>query len=478
MNKMMKFLHKFSNQHSILRVSLYSTQIEPNSSPPLFWRLNRCNEQRVSLIPVLDEWVAQGRTINNPELKQFIRTFRRNKRFKPALEIAEWMSRSMKPFEVTPGHVAIQLDLISKVHGLKQAENFFNSLGESLRVFPVYSALLNCYAADAKSLEKTEATFEKLRKWNVPSILPYNTMMTLYSQMGMHEKLDSLMQEVESKGIDYNAVTYNIRLNAYADSDLEGMEKLLMKMEADPMASADYYSYAIAAKGYIRAGALEKASSALKKAEHLIKVNQRGFAYGGLISLYTSMHKREDVYRLWSVVQNYGKVHYGSYVYVLTALEKLDDLEGAKKIVEELVEQKESFDIRIPNLIIGAYCKKGDVEEGELILKRLVEKGKEPCGTTWGHMALGYYNSGRVEKAIEMTKKALPGNFPFWKPDLTLIAACLEHLNKKGDEEATRELLMLLEKCGSFSAEFRERIGRYLSNGKPMPNTFDESWND
>lgn len=366
-------------------------------------------------------------------------------------QISEWMSRSMEHFEVTPGHVAIQLDLISKVRGVEQAENFFNGLEDRLKDFPVYSALLNCYA-EAKLLEKAEATMEKVKKFGSHKNLSYNTMLSLYSKMGMHEKLDLLMQEMKSEGIDFNIVTYNIRLNAYADSDLEGMEKFLAKMEADPQVSDNLYTYTIAAKGYIKAGALEKASLALKRAEQLIADGRKRFEYGPLISLYATMQKKEDVYRLWNELGKCEKLQYGSYVYILTALEKLDDLDGAKKILEDWEEKSASSDIRIPNIVIGAYCRKGDVGEAEVILKRLLENGKKPCAKTWSHMALGYHKNGRMEEAVEMTKKAFLAAFSGWKPDHATVAACLEHLKNKGDENETQEILMLLEKYGSLGS--------------------------
>lgn len=356
------------------------------------------------------------------------------------------MSRNLKDFTVSPGHVAIQLDLTSKVFGLEQAEQFFNGLEDILKDSRVYSALLNCYAG-AKSLERAEATMEKIREFDSRSSLPYNTMMSLYSKMGMHDKVDLIMREMESKGIDFSTVTYNVRLNVYADhSDLEGMEKLLMKIEADPLVSDKYRSYCIAAKGYIKAGASEKALAALKKAELRIESRQRRFAYGPLISLYATMQKRDEVCRVWNLLQKCGKLRYESYVYIIPALEKLDDLDGAKKILEEWEEENLSSDIRVPNLVIGAFCRKGDVGEAEVILKRVIEGGRKPYSKTWSLMALGYLKSGQMDEAVEMTKKACLAAFSGWKPDHATVAACLEHLKKKGDEKETQELLVLLDK--------------------------------
>ncbi|KAI3444761.1 hypothetical protein Pfo_001426 [Paulownia fortunei] len=477
---MTKLLNKFSASFLkqrrfgpwIFRVPLYSTQTQPSSSDTLYQRLQKCYEQRVSIIPVLDKWVVEGRSLDHEELKRFIKNFRRNRRFKPALEIAEWMS-DMKYFDITPGHIAVQLDLISKVHGAEQAEHYFNSLEDSLLVLPVYGALLNCYAG-AKSLEKAEAIMEEIRKLNSSSNLYYNTMLSLYSQMGKHEKLDSLMQEMESKGIVFDECTYNIRLNAYAvSSDIEGMEKLLMKMEVDPQVTANFRTYVTAAKGYLKAGALEKASVVLKKAEHLIKRQERQSAYGVLITFYATMQKEEDVYRLWNLLQKDGKLYNRNYICMITSLEKLDDLDGAKKILEEWEENNIYFDIRIPNLVICAYCKKGHVREAEFILNRLIETGKEPSASTWSRMALGYYKNAQMEKAVEMTKKAILTSFPGWKPDLPTVAACLEYLKKKGDADGIQEILLLLEKCGKFSVGFKERIERYMWDGKPRPEALE-----
>ena len=41
-------------------------------------------------------------------------------------------------FKASAGDVAIQLDLISKVHGLEQAEKYFNETPNSLRSFKAY----------------------------------------------------------------------------------------------------------------------------------------------------------------------------------------------------------------------------------------------------------------------------------------------------------------------------------------------------
>ena len=85
-----------------------------------------------------------------------------------------------------------------------------------------YFGLLHCYAHH-KSLEQAETTFQKMKELGfAKGVWCYNTMLTLYSQMGKHRKLDILVKEMEEKGMGYNLPTLNILLNSYAaTSDID-----------------------------------------------------------------------------------------------------------------------------------------------------------------------------------------------------------------------------------------------------------------
>lgn len=88
---MMKFLQKFSDsimKRAVLsssgwRISMYSSERSPN----LYDRLVKCYRERVSVIPVLDEWVAQVGDIRQQTLQLFITNFTKRRRFTPALHV-------------------------------------------------------------------------------------------------------------------------------------------------------------------------------------------------------------------------------------------------------------------------------------------------------------------------------------------------------------------------------------------------------
>ncbi|CAK9177596.1 unnamed protein product [Ilex paraguariensis] len=472
---MMKLIHsnswcKCRNLSRVFRVCLFSTNspIEPSrTEDTLFRRLLPASDPKVSVVPILDRWLVEGKPIEQEELQKIIKQLRNFRRFKDALEISKWMS-DIEYLDISAGDVAVQLDLISKVHGLEQAEVYFDNIPNTLRVFQVYGALLNSYA-EAKSLEKAEIIMQKMRELGYARTLSYNVMLNLYSEMGKHDKIDFLMQEMEEKGITCDKYTFNIRLNAYAaNSDIEGMEKLLRKMEADPFVIMDWNAYVVAANGFLKAGVAEKALAVLKKAEQLIKVKTRRSAYEILLTLYASMGKKDKVYHIWNLHKKIGKFYNISYLCMISSLVKLDDLEGAEKVLEEWEAKKKYFDLRVPNLLISAYCKKGLLGKAESIVNRLTECGKEPDASTWSRMALGYQRHNQMEKAVETMKKSILASHPGWKPNLPTLASCLEYLKGKGDVEGAEDIMRLLEKKGHFSEDLHDRIIKYIKKGNPV----------
>ncbi|KAJ0028799.1 hypothetical protein Pint_36289 [Pistacia integerrima] len=245
------------------RISSYSTAARnlttewrswnpyPNSMRDLFRRITPLGDPTVSIVPLLDQWVQEGQTVEKEQLQLFIKELRSFRRFTHALQISMWMT-DKRYLQLTAGDFAI-------------------------RSLPVYSALINCYA-NAKFVEKAEATMQEISDLGLFAGVPliYNSMLNLYYKTGNYEKFDSLIREMEEKGIGYNKMTFCIRLNAYAaTSDVEGIDKIVNLMESYPTVLLDWEFYATAASGYAKAGFLDKSLQMLKKSEGLISGKSR-----------------------------------------------------------------------------------------------------------------------------------------------------------------------------------------------------------
>lgn len=427
--------------YKVLRAHSFSTSTQRKDSLKL--RISRAGNPKVSIIPVIEQWLKEGNSIKQSDLQNFIKLFRGHRRFSHALQISQWMSDE-RGSEQSPGDFAVRLDLISKVHGLEQAEEYYNSIPDHLRGTQVYGALLNCYA-HKRRLEKAEATMQKMRELGLVQTLSYNVMLSLYSHMGRYEKLEALVKEMEEKGVNSDIYTFNIRLHAYvATSNIEEMEKLLMKMETDSLINIDFHTFFAVANGYLKAGLLEKSIVMLKRAEELtvpMVGTTKAHAYEMLLTLYGSAGNKDGVYRVWNSYKNTGRIFNSTYICMINSLMRLGDIDGAEWISEEWVSRKTLYDIRIPNTMIRAYSRKGLWKKAEEYVNKIVESGMQLEASSWDHLATGYHFGGQMAKAVETLKKAISISKPGWKPNPYTLKTCLWYLESKGDEEAAEELL-------------------------------------
>lgn len=369
-----------------------------------------------------------------------------------------------KKFQLSFSDIAVRLDLISKVHGTKLAENYFNNIPEKSKVVEAYGVLLNCYARE-KSVEKAEAIMQKMRELG-QTTFTFNVMLNLYHLTEKHDKIDLLVNEMEEKGIKYDKFTFSILLNTYADlSDTIGMDRIVQRMESDPNVVLDWNAYSIAAKGFINAGLTEKALAMLKKSEGLILASKRrSMAFDFLLTQYAAIGKKDEVLRLWEIHKKTEKLNNKSYISMITSLLKLDAIEEAEKTFEEWDSSELFYDFRVPNFLVGAYCRKGLMEKAETLINKARMKGGKPLPHTWYFLAAGYASVKEMPKAIEAFKVAVSTFKPGWKPSGPVLVACVEYLKEKGDVEEAKEFLRLLLGKGVLSIGIHDKLSSYMED--------------
>lgn len=379
-------------------------------------------------------------------------------------QVSDWMAETMN-YEFLPADMAVRLDLIAQVRGLQVALNFFNAIPPHQRDFKVYGALLASYARD-RNIEQAETLMKKMRESGFRMIaLYYNVMLKLYSQTKQHEKMDTLMEEMIERGMNWDCYTYNIRLSAYAEaSDMEGMEKLLMEMEIDPITSVQWNSYVSVANGYSKCGLTEKASSMLKKAEWLIQQNKEKHGYKILITLCAGIGNKDEVYRLWNLYKRMGHISSTCYFTMITSLLRLDDIEGAEKILTEWDYGKTYHDIRLPRVMVEAYCDKGMLKKAESYLQKILAMGKKPHSSLWDRLAYGYCLKKYTSKALETLKNAIAAGSVGWRPNCVALGSCIDYLKQKGGMDEAKQLLVSLQGNRYISAKAYDALVRYIND--------------
>lgn len=361
---------------------------------------------------------------------------------------------------MSPIDAAVRLELIHRVHGIEKAENYFNNISRKLKTYNAYGALLSSYVRE-NAVHKAEATMKEMRKMGMTkSTFAYNMLINLYSRNGEHEKIDMLMEEMEKEGIAYDKYTLRNRMAAYvAASDTSGIEKILNRMEDDPHITVDWRVYSLAASGYLKVGSTEEALVKLQKMEEVMPAGRMKAAFEYLLSLYASTGRKDELYRVWDTYKPSNGLMDKPYACMITSLAKLDDIEGAEKIFEEWESRCTTYDFRVLNRLLIAYCRKGLFEKAESVAKK-ADEGRKPYASTWNVLAIGYAENKQMPKAVEMLKKALSVGRKGWKPNPATLEACLDYLKERGDSTEMEEIIDLLKEIGSLDSDTNQKFLR------------------
>ncbi|KAH7666602.1 TPR-like protein [Dioscorea alata] len=318
-----------------------------------------------SVAKVLNKWVREGKTVTSPELIKQVKELRKYGKYGSAIEVVDWMVKT-KGMNLSITNHAIYLDLVSKVKGIESAELYFSSLPEAGKKQQTYGALLNCYCNE-KLPEKAIPLYEKMKKLGLASNnLVQNNMMAFYMKLGQPEKAQRQFEEMKSENIAPDNFSYCILMNSYASKgDIDSVEEVVQDMEEASDITLTWSAYSTLAGIYNAAGLFEKAEAALKKLEQLIDSRDRE-PYHFLMTLYASTGNLAEVNRVWkSLKTTFPKLTNMSYLIILQALNKLDDLDGMERCFKEWESVHVAYDARLMNLMIGAYLRKDMIKDAE-----------------------------------------------------------------------------------------------------------------
>ncbi|KAK4723670.1 hypothetical protein R3W88_026449 [Solanum pinnatisectum] len=148
---------------------------------------------------------------------------------------------------------------------------------------------------------------------------------------------------------------------------------------------------------------------------------------------------------------------------MMNSLMKFDDIEGVEQIFEEWESRGLSYDFRIPNFLIGSYCRNGLLRKAEVLFDRGLSKGGVPTVITWCHLASGYIHEDQVSKAIEALNNAMSICPPKFIPSKETLRTCVEYWENQGNVEKAAEFVRSLEVEGVFSSVFCEKLWCFIN---------------
>uniref|UniRef100_A0A0A9DTS8 Pentatricopeptide repeat-containing protein n=1 Tax=Arundo donax TaxID=35708 RepID=A0A0A9DTS8_ARUDO len=290
--------------------------------------------------------------------------------------------------------------------------------------------------------------------------------MGLYTNLGQHERVPSVMEEMKSSGIVPDNFSYRICINSYGTrADFFGLENTLEEMECEPQIVVDWNTYAVVANNYIKGNLREKAYSALQKAE--AKIDKRDSeAYNHLISLYGHLGDKSEIKRLWALQMSNCNRHINKdYTTMLSMLVKLDEIAEAEALLKEWESSKNAFDFQVPNVLLTGYRQKGLLDKAETLLDDFSKKGKMPPSTSWAIVAIGYAEKGDAAKVYELMKNALCVYAPNsgWIPRPATIEMILKYLGDEAELKEVETFVDLLKVAVPMNSDMTEALARARS---------------
>ncbi|KAI3685244.1 hypothetical protein L6452_34482 [Arctium lappa] len=424
---------------------------------------------RRSATSVLQNWDSKGQKVSIYDLRHISKQLVRRGRYKHALEVMKWME-DQEHFKISEADHALRLQLIIKLNPLKEAEDYFAQIPTIASQKASYLHLLNSYVTE-KATEKAESLMLKMNTFNANiTPHPFNSMMKLYIATSKFELVLSIISQMKQNRIPRNVLSYNLWMSACNEVyGVEHVEKIHEEMVNDTHVKVGWSSLCTLANIYMKSGLIEKATLALRNAEDKLSVNNR-FGYFFLITNYASLRNKAGVLRLWESCKRVdGKLTCANYMCMVLSLVKIGDVKEAEKVFVEWESRCRRYDVRVSNILLGAYVRDGLMEKAEKFHVRTLEKGGCPNYKTWEILVEGYVRSQKMEKAIVAMKEMFKMlKHCDWRPSRAMIESILGYFEVNGKLEDAKRYLTVLREFNLASLNvYRTLIRMHVARKEP-----------
>ncbi|WCJ43995.1 Tetratricopeptide repeat (TPR)-like superfamily protein [Euphorbia peplus] len=420
-----------------------------------------------SVTSVLQSWLANGYTVTFSHLRYISQLLVNSNRYKPALEIFTWMETRYNSRNSASDN-AMRLELIIKVHGITQAEHYFKLMPDSASRKAAFLPLLRAYVQQ-RDVVKAEAFMMNLNDSGfLVSPHPFNEMMKLYMSTSQLEKVGFVILQMKRNRIPLNILSYNLWMSSFCGMSLvTKVEMVYKEMMSDQNVDVGWSTLVTLANTYTKAGIVEKALWALKMAEKKLSTNYR-LGYFFLITQYCSLRNKEGVQRVWESSKGVGeRITCANYICILSCFVKLDDLVEAEKVFVDWESSCRNYDIRVSNVLLAAYVRKGLISRAESLHLRTLQRGGRPNFKTWEILLEGWVKSHEMDKAITaMNRIFCLLKHCDWRPSPGNLIAIAEHLEKQGSFGDANRYIRVVHHFGLASLPLYKIFLRMHLNAK------------
>lgn len=396
------------------------------------------------------------------------------------MQILTWMD-SWGNFQPSSADHAARLELIIKVHGIAEAELYFKKLSDSASRRVASFPLLHHYVKERDS-QKAEGLMSMLLNLGlVVDPHPFNEMMKLYMATGQYGKVLAVIQHMKRSKIPLNVLSYNLWLNAFSEvSGVAIVEMVHEEMTNDKNVEVGWSTCSTLANIYTKSGLLDKAFTALRTAEEKLSASKH-LGYSFIMTNYAALKDKDGILRLWESSKRVpGRITCANYMSVMLCLIKVGDIQEAEKIFKIWELECRTYDVRVSNVLLGAYMRNGWMDKAEALHLHTLEKGACPNYKTWEILMEGWVKCNQMDKAAEAMKKGFSMlKSCDWRPPSSIVLAIAKYFEENGNIQETEKYVKVLHHLRLLSLPLYKSYLRICINAKrAAPNILEKMARD
>lgn len=238
----------------------------------------------------------------------------------------------------------------------------------------------------------------------------YSTIIKGYVCNKEPDKVMVLYDEMRSRGIKPNAITYNTILNAFAQCKaMHRAPMLLQEMrDAQPPIEPDIVTYSTIVKGYCASGELDKALSLHKVMKQDANLKPDEVAYNSLLDGCTKQNRLDEALELVSDMRRAGVPASNFTLSILVKLlGRSKRLNQAFTMVETFSKQNGfKVNVQVYTCLIQACFNNRQPTRAFAVLDRMIADGLSLDEKAYNSLLRGCLQARCVEKAIYIVRLA------------------------------------------------------------------------
>lgn len=377
--------------------------------------------------------------------------------FEKAWELMEKIGRE-HPSCLALKSMSIMLSKIAKFQSYEDTLAAFEKMENDIfvgRKFGTdeFNILLRAFCTQ-RQMKEARSVFQKMHSRFSPDKKSMNILLLGFKESGDITAVELFYHEMVARGFKPNAVTYNIRIDAYCKAGCFGDGlRLLEEMErANFSPTLETITTLIHGAGVAR--------NPIKAQQLFQEMPSRNLhpdtgAYNALMSSLIRCKDLKSAAALMDEMEEKCINHdYMTYHIMFFGMIRKTDFEGVSHLFDKMVQKNFVPKTRTVVMLMKFFCENSRVDLGLYLWSYLLGKGYCPHGHALELLLTGLCSRGLVEEAFECSKQVLERGRRLSEAAFRLIE---RFLLREGEEDKLRRLNQMISKLHTQLPPLREK---------------------